>query len=392
MSNIGVLFLVRKKAQAGTVVFFRVRVIVKKREQRTKRGDFMHAVVIRHLFAGVISFLLGLYLVPIIIKAALKIGFMDAPDGRLKLQKTPVAYLGGVAIFIPFIATLGLCFPFDNCVLWLLLGITLLLFVGLIDDLKVLKPSQKFFGQFIATLCFLKGGFSLKTPFLTSFINIGASLLWLLTIINAFNLVDVMDGLCSTLAICSATVFLIFALMQQAYTVSLLLTVFIGSVAAFFVYNKPNARIYLGDAGSMFIGGLLAAVPLLLSWEPTIFATSWHYAWYDNMVRPLCEVFFIPALVLGIPLLEVVGLFIIRTKLGIPFYNGSPHHFSIYLQKRGWSKWAVLLFSVHASIAMALLAFMLALRVVSFYVLTAGFLTVVASWVYMIFLQKIVDR
>lgn len=352
----------------------------------------MYAVVLRHCFAGVISFLLGLYLVPIIIKAALKIGFMDAPDGHLKLQKAPVAYLGGVAIFIPFIATLGLCFPFDNYVLWLLLGITLLLFVGLIDDLKVLKPSQKFCGQFLATLCFLKGGFSLKTPLLMSAVNIGASMFWLLTIINAFNLVDVMDGLCGTLAVCSASVFLIFALMQKAYTVSLLIATFIGSVLAFLIYNKPSARIYLGDAGSMFIGGFLAAVPLLLTWDPSVFATSWQCAWYDGWIKPLCEVFFVPALVLGVPLLEVIGLFIIRTKIGIPFYNGSPHHFSIYLQKRGWSKWGVLFFSVQFSVALALLAFMLATRMVSFYVLSMSFVAVVGTWVYVIFMRKTLQK
>ncbi len=348
----------------------------------------MYAVVLRHCFAGVFSFLLGLYLVPIIIKAALKIGFMDAPDGRLKMQKAPVAYLGGVAIFIPFIATLGLCFPFDNYVLWFLLGATLLLFVGLIDDLKVLKPSQKFFGQLFATLCFLKGGFSLKTPLLMSAFNISVSMFWLLTIINAFNLVDVMDGLCGTLAVCSAAVFLLFALMQKAYTVSLLLTAFIGSVAAFLIYNKPSARIYLGDAGSMFIGGFLAAVPLLLSWNPAVFATSWECVWYDICIRPLCEVFFVPAIVLGIPLFEVIGLFIIRTRLGIPFYNGSPHHFSIYLQKNGWTKWGVLFFSVIFSIALALIAFMLAMRIVSFYVLLVSFVTVVMIWIQAVFLRK----
>jgi UDP-GlcNAc:undecaprenyl-phosphate GlcNAc-1-phosphate transferase len=78
----------------------------------------------------------------------------------------------------------------------LLLGCTLLLFVGLIDDLKVLKPSQKFFGQFIAVFCFVKGGFSLRTTFFTSsLLTIPLTGLWMLTIINGFNLVDVMDGL-----------------------------------------------------------------------------------------------------------------------------------------------------------------------------------------------------
>ena len=155
----------------------------------------MYAVFVRHVFALGFSFLLGLYLVPIIIRAAKKIGFMDAPDGNLKKHKEPTPYLGGVAVFLPFITTLGLCYPFENMLLWLLLGTTLLLFVGLIDDLHVLKPKQKFFGQILAVLCFLKGGFSLKTPFLSSISNVFWSGFWMLSIINAFNLVDVIDGL-----------------------------------------------------------------------------------------------------------------------------------------------------------------------------------------------------
>ena len=346
----------------------------------------MQAVLVRHIFAGAFSFVLGIYLIPIIIKAALSIGFVDAPDGHLKHQKKPVAYLGGIGIFLPFIATLGLCYPFDNVLLWLLLGSTLLLFVGLIDDLKVLKPRQKFFGQIIATLCLLKGEFSLKTPLFASMGSIAWSALWMLSIINAFNLVDVMDGLCATLALVSATTFCITAILAGNYAVSVLLMAFIGSTLAFLVYNKPEARIYLGDAGSLFIGGFLAAVPLLLSWDHTIFATLGEHVWYNMYLRPLLEVFFIPALILGVPLLEVTGLFIIRSKLGIPFYNGSPHHFAIYLQKRGWNKWWVLYFSVNAAFLLSLLALLLAQRVVTFYVLCSGIAMFVASWIYVVFI------
>jgi UDP-GlcNAc:undecaprenyl-phosphate GlcNAc-1-phosphate transferase len=345
----------------------------------------MQSIILRHVFAGVFSFLIGIYLVPIVIKAALKLEFVDAPDGRLKHQKAPVAYLGGVAIYIPLIATLGLCYPFDNFLLWLILGTTMLLFVGLIDDLKVLKPRQKFFGQFLAALCFLKGEFSLKTQFLSSFLHIGASLFWLLTVINAFNLVDVMDGLCAVLAICAAFSFFIFALLQKAYAVSLLLMAFMGSVAAFLWYNRPPARIYLGDAGSMFIGGFLAAVPLLLSWEPALFPTPGQHVFFIDWLLPFLAVFFIPALVLAVPLLEVSGLFIVRTKLGIPFYNGSPHHFSIYLQRRGYSKVQVLLFAAVVALAIATLPLMLVFGIIPWGWIIQLLLAVVAGWAYVVF-------
>ncbi len=347
----------------------------------------MHAVLVRHFFALFFSFLLGVYLLPIIIRAAKKIGFLDAPDGHLKHQKDPIPYLGGVAVFVPFITTLGLCFPFENQILWLLLGTTLLLFVGLVDDLKVLKPGQKFFGQFIAALCFMKGEFSLKTPFFSSFFNIFLSMFWILSVINAFNLVDVMDGLCATLALLAATMFGILAFIAGKYTTSLLLAAFIGSVASFLVYNRPPARIYLGDAGSLFIGGFLAAIPLLLDWDRSLFIVPFGGAvgTVYQFVQPLLVVFLIPCLVLFVPLLEGIGLFVIRTRLGIPFYKGSPHHFSIYLQRKGWGKYQILGFVSLLSLMMFAFVVLFLHCMISLPWLLIATMSLVTGWIYLIF-------
>jgi len=347
----------------------------------------MYAVLVRHLFALFFSFVFGLYLLPIVISAAQKIGFMDVPDGCLKSHKKPTPYLGGVAIFMAFIMTLGLCYPFENQILWFLLGTTLLLFVGLVDDLKVLKPYQKFFGQFVAALCFLKGEFSLKTPLFSSMGSIGWSLFWMLTVINAFNLVDVMDGLCATLALVSAVTLCGIALVLGKFTTSLLLTAFIGATLAFWLYNKPPAKIYLGDAGSLFIGGFLAAIPLLFDWDGKLFLwqfDGWLAVIYQ-MVRPLFEVFFVPCLIFGVPLLECISLFVIRSWLGKPFYYGSPHHFSIYLQKKGWSAYQVLGFAVIVSLLLSGLAILFLLRQISLTGLVLTSFFVIASWIYTVF-------
>ena len=348
----------------------------------------MYAVIMRHSFAFFCAFLLGIYLVPIIIRAALRIGFVDAPDGHLKHQKSPVPYLGGVAVFLPFIATLGLCYPFQNQALWLLLGITLLLFIGLIDDLRVLKPSQKFFGQTIAVLCFLKGEFSLKTDLFSFLPNVLLSGFWILSVVNAFNLVDVMDGLCATLALISALVLGIIAWFAGNYQVSVLMAAFGGSIAAFLYYNRPPARIYLGDSGSLFIGGFLAAIPLLLSWDSVLF--GWHegvapYFFMMHVVRPLCEVFFIPAIVLALPLLELGALFVIRTRMGIPFYNGSPHHFSLYLQRKGWSKQQILWFVGGLSALLGIQALVFMQGLASFKVHIIADALLLAIWFYLVY-------
>lgn len=302
----------------------------------------MQAIVIRHVVAGALSILFALYFTPIIILAARKTGFLDKPDNKLKKHKEPTPYLGGVAVFIPFIASLGICYPFDNDILWLLIGSSLLLFVGLIDDFKVLSPRQKFFGQCIASLCFFKGQFSLKTEFFLTYWTLPFSLLWMLTVINAFNLVDVMDGLCSLLAFVAACGAVAYALLLGDYQTSLFFTSLGGALLGFLWYNKPQARIYLGDAGSLFLGGIFAALPLLFKWPEhvgtyDVFQTSFLWP-----LQPLSNMFLIPTLLLIVPLLEVCALFVIRTSLGISFYTGSPHHFALYLLRRGWTKWHVL--------------------------------------------------
>ena len=348
----------------------------------------MQAIIARHIFALIFSFLLGIYLIPIIIRAALKIGFMDKPDGHLKHQKEPIPYLGGIAVFLPFITTLGLCYPFQNQMLWLLLGVTLLLFIGLVDDLKVLKPSQKFFGQFLASLCLIKGGFSLKTPFFSSVSSFFWSTFWILTIINAFNLVDVMDGLCVTLALLSTCMFALTAYLMGLFTVSLLLTAFAGSLLAFLFFNKPPAKIYLGDAGSLFIGGLLAAVPFLLDWPSCLFDMPILVAHAPSVacfLRPLLEVFFIPAIILWVPLLEGIGLFVIRTRLGIPFYKGSPHHFSLYLQRKGWAKKRILYFVTFIALVLFGLIILFMARVLSLGMLALALLGVAIAWILVVF-------
>jgi UDP-GlcNAc:undecaprenyl-phosphate GlcNAc-1-phosphate transferase len=296
------------------------------------------------------AFLITFYAVPFLSAFAIRLRFLDVPDGSLKQQKQPVPYLGGVAVYLGFVSAFVLTFPVSNSISFLVIGTTLLLLLGLFDDFFVLRAHQKFLGQIIVALVFLKNGFYLKEQFFLNYWNIPLSLLWMLTIINAFNLVDVMDGLATLLAICASLTFLILAFYFQLPAIALFLTILLGALSAFFYYNRPAATIYLGDAGSLFIGGTLATIPFLFPWGT--------HALYGYLA---------PVIILAIPLLEVTTLVLVRLWLGIPFYWGSPDHFSHYLLAQGWSKVLILQYVAALSLFLGLVAFGLVANIIPFW-------------------------
>lgn len=141
-----------------------------------------------------------------------------------------------------------------------------------------------------------------------------------------------------------------------------------GALIAFFWYNRPPAKIYLGDAGSLFIGGFLATIPFLFNW-----------GLYNN-----CYGFLTPAIILAIPLLEVTFLVIIRSYKGIPFYQGSPDHFCLYLKMNGWSIWEILLYVLTVSLVLFNIALAFAHNKISFMQLFAFGIAFLAFWVFVL--------
>jgi UDP-GlcNAc:undecaprenyl-phosphate GlcNAc-1-phosphate transferase len=332
----------------------------------------MKSMMMRHCAAFGLSFLVSALLLPLIIKFAIRFNIFDKPDGKIKVHKAPIPYLGGLAVYSGFIVAVGFLYPLKSDIIWFLFGVTFLLLVGLVDDLFVLTPLKKIIGQCVAVLCFFKGGFSLKAQFFSEPFNVLASGFWMLLVINAFNLVDVMDGLSSLLAMLAAGSFCCAALIFGHYTLSLLQLCFFGAVLGFFVYNRPPARVYLGDSGSLFIGGVLAASPLLFPWS--------HY----QMDQPY--IFLVPLIFLGLPLLEVFSLIVIRTALRIPFYWGSPHHFAIYLQKkRGLSVRGVLGVAAFFSLVCSIFAIWYLLGQLSFYLFFPIVVVLYLFWLVFVF-------
>jgi UDP-GlcNAc:undecaprenyl-phosphate GlcNAc-1-phosphate transferase len=283
-------------------------------------------------FAALLSFVLTLVFVPCAKTLAQWLNILDVPDGKIKLHHKAIPYLGGFAVYLSFMITLIILFPYCkqlflgsvNFYFWL--GCFLLVVVGLIDDILVLSPAQKFWGQCFACFLFLYSGCYVYIAY-APYIGFVISGLWILTIINAFNLIDVMDGLSSTIAFFSGLGFMLLALYLGQIGIAYIFASFAGSLIGFLFYNYPPASIYMGDAGSLFLGGILGALPLKL-----------HLAEH-SLTSYLTLI-----IILAIPLLELMSLIIIRSYKKIPFYKGSPDHFSLYLQQHGWSKPLILFY------------------------------------------------
>ena len=210
--------------------------------------------LVRVCLSGLVALALSLYIAPGIIAAAERYGIVDAPDHPLKVQRKPVAYLGGLVIFIGFVLGLAVTTSFDARVLGLLLAASLVVAVGLVDDLGTLIPRDKLLGQVLASLILVKSGVQLNLAGIPYPFNELVSIFWLVTCMNAFNIVDVSDGLATAAGIVGSAGIGVLALLSNDVQAAVVAFCLFGGCLGFLKYNKEPARMYLGDTGSMMLG------------------------------------------------------------------------------------------------------------------------------------------
>lgn len=328
-----------------------------------------------YFFTFVIALLLSLYLTPVMRRAALQFGIVDRPDGRLKKHKKPMPYLGGIAIYLSFLLALAFSFRFDQVLLGLLLAGTIVLFLGLLDDLGFLKTWVKFAGQIVAILVLVKSGIFIKLVFLPLYVRIPLTFLWLVGITNAFNIIDVMDGLSGGVALFASLAFFSVSLLNGRITIAIVAITLAGSLLGFLRYNFHPARIYMGDTGSMFLGFMIGAL-----------AINGSYTEKDVLG------FFAPIVILGIPIFDTCQVMIARWRKGLPVYQGSPDHYALRLRAAGLSvKEVVWLSYAAAAILGGLGILMMNLSSLSQVVMVAGVLAL-AGTISIVVLQRIEVR
>ncbi|MGE5342849.1 MAG: MraY family glycosyltransferase [Candidatus Omnitrophota bacterium] len=265
----------------------------------------------------VLSLLLTIYGTPVTQRVAHRYQLLDHPDGRLKTQREPVPYMGGVIIYFAFISPVSLMFQFNKELLGILFAASILLIVGLFDDLKALTPGIKFLFQVVATYTLIKSGIYINVAILPPWLNSILSFIWILSIINAFNIIDIMDGLASVVGATAALTLFVISLYDSNFLLSILSLSLAGALLGFLKLNWEPARIYLGDAGSMVIGLIIGALAIMTD-----------YSRYNNLAVVS------GIIILSIPIFDMVYVIILRLlKRKNPFF-GSPDHFALRLRKK----------------------------------------------------------
>jgi UDP-GlcNAc:undecaprenyl-phosphate/decaprenyl-phosphate GlcNAc-1-phosphate transferase len=319
-----------------------------------------------------LAFLFSLYGVPIARQAALKYGIVDAPDGRLKLQKEPVPYFGGLAIYLSFLMSLAFTFEFRQDVLGIILGGTIVVMLGLIDDFGVLTPWTKLAGQLLAVFVLIKSGIRIEIAALPEWLDLTLTVFWMVGLINAFNLLDIMDGLSAGVGAVSASCLLVVALLQGDQTIAVMLVALLGSLLGFLKYNWHPARIYMGDMGAMFIGLLLGAMTMIERYPS------------DHPLSLLTPVF-----ILGIPIFDTLFVMYVRYRRGLPIFWGSPDHIAIRLRHWGLSVPQIVMTSYAATAVVGIIGLlMLSVSQEVGWMLCAG---TVGTFVLLTLLMKRVD-
>lgn len=260
--------------------------------------------------AGVIS----LVLTPLAIRAALRLGVLDRP-GEHKSHTTPTPYLGGVAIVVAVTLAIVLAAvvrgeELDTLGQLLgLLGIALAMaLTGLVDDLRGLPVALRFGLQFAAALGLFALGIRITLTGAPG-ADLALTVLWTIGITNAMNLLDNMDGLSASTATIASLWFGVIALVNGQVLVGALAFAVAGAAAGFLRDNRPPARIYMGDAGSLFLGIMLAALGMQLSLDRGWLVTA-----------------AVPVLILTVPVLDTLLVTVARIRHGIsPFQGGRDH-------------------------------------------------------------------
>src|SRR2546428_2960400 len=209
-----------------------------------------------YLLACVLALLLALYGVPVARRAALQFNVVDRPDGRLKHQPAPVPYFGGLAVYLAFLISLALTFEFRQDVLGLVLGGTLMVMLGLIDDFGVLKPWPKLIGQLIAVFVLIRSGIRIEIAAFPDWLDLLLTVVWMIGIINAINIIDVMDGLAGGVSVIACLWLFIVALVNHDTMIAMMLAALAGSLVGFLRHDFYPETLYLGGAGSPFVGFL----------------------------------------------------------------------------------------------------------------------------------------
>lgn len=260
---------------------------------------------------------------PVVRRLALHAGVVDSPSAR-KIHAMPVPLLGGAAIYAAFVIAL-IVFgdrAYIRELAGILLGATLVSLFGLADDRWGMHAYLKLGGQLLAGAALILGGTRVQL-FAQPWLNWAITLLWVVGITNALNLLDNMDGLSGGITTVAAAFYLLLAAMSGQYLVGIMAAALVGACIGFLRYNLNPATIFMGDTGSLFLGFLLAALGIKLRFPSNVPWITW--------LVPLC--------VLAVPIFDTSLVVVSRLRRGLnPLTAAGVDHLSHRLVALGLTR------------------------------------------------------
>ncbi|WP_256759654.1 glycosyltransferase family 4 protein [Cohnella sp. WQ 127256] len=290
------------------------------------------------LISFIVALVLALVLTPLVKKLAIRVGAMDIPNQR-KVHTRIMPRLGGVAIYAAFTVGLLLILPWlpegtlsahdRNLISGLLVGGTLIVLLGALDDKYDLSAKLKLLVQ-IGAACIVVFGFDVKIdllniPFgsamqpLGEWLSIPLTIFWIVGVTNAINLIDGLDGLAAGVSGIAIATILVMGIIMGNSTVVLISTVLLGAVVGFLFFNFHPAKIFMGDSGSLFLGFALATLSMLGFKQITVVS------------------FVTPLLIIGVPLSDTFFAIIRRWVHKKPIFAPDKGHLHHCLQQLGFS-------------------------------------------------------
>jgi UDP-GlcNAc:undecaprenyl-phosphate GlcNAc-1-phosphate transferase len=286
--------------------------------------EYFLLFVFSYLFVGALT--------PVMRKIAIATDLVDRPNSSHKSHKKPVPYLGGVAIIIGVITvsySASLFSEFTSSTFWLatsVLGPALLLgLIGLWDDLKNLPPLPRFIAQTLAgifTAIILIITDNVGNPTSSEIFDSLITVIWVVGICNSINFFDNLDGGAAGTVAISSIALAYLSLSGDQYLIAALSTVTAGATLGFLVWNKSPAKIYMGDAGALFLGVLLATLTIR----------------FESSAQLQLSSYFIPVLLLAIPILDTSVAVFSRIRRDVSPFQGGQDHLSHRLIRAGYSR------------------------------------------------------
>lgn len=292
-------------------------------------------------------FIAAVLITPLVKKIAIKIGATDQPNQR-KVHKNIMPRLGGLGIFISFALGMLIFFPESELTWPVLIGATIIIITGVLDDLIELSPKLKLSGQLLAAGVVVVGGVQVEfinLPFGGTiefgYFSIPITVLWIIGITNAINLIDGLDGLAagvssialltiSGMAITMGNVFVVFAGFMM-----------LGATVGFLIYNFYPAKIFMGDTGALFLGFMISVLSLLGFKNVTLFS------------------FIIPVIILGVPISDTIFAILRRMIQRKPLSAPDKSHLHHCLINLGYShpETVLMIYAVSAIFSLAAVIF-----------------------------------